>query len=367
MRAAYDSIFLTGATGLVGGHVLERLLASRPGLHAFVLVRDPERWHARSAGPVGFEGRVRPLGGDVTEAGLGLDWRTRGVLADRVRLVVHCAADTVFSRDLPTARAVNSAGTAHVVELAASWPGVSRFIHVSTAFVAGRRKGRIAEAASDGRAGFVNAYERSKHEAEEIVRASGLPWVVVRPSAIVCDGAGGRVSQLNAVHRALRLYHNGLASMIPGEASNRIDLVSADHVASCVSALATAAGVEGGTFHACSGDRALTLGDALDTAYAVWAERPEWRRRAVPPPALTDLATYRLFEEAVEETGDARLCSITRSLSHFVPQLALPKTFGTACMDGVLGAPPPDPSRFWAPMIRYLRRSRWAADARRAA
>jgi len=367
MTARNDAFFVTGATGLVGGPTLQRLLAEERGAHAFVLVRDPARWRAHATDRRLDRGRITPLRGDVTEPGLGLGPRVRDVLRARVRVVVHCAADTVFSRPLEQARAVNAEGTAHVAELAATWPRLTRFLHVSTAFVAGRRVGRIAEGLDDGSAGFVNHYERSKHEAERIVAASALPWALVRPGVIACDGPDGRVSRLGAVHRALRLYHNGLASMMPGEASNRIDVVSADWVARCVTSVALAEGVEGGVFHACSGERARGLGALLDDAYAVWSECPEWRRRAIAPPALTDLDTYRLFEDAVRETGDARLSAITRSLSHFVPQLALPKTFDTARMESVVGGPPPDPSTFWAAMIRNLVAVRWAPDARHAA
>lgn len=367
MNDPYDGLFLTGATGLVGTHTLRLLLELRPELRAFVLVRDLTEWrrHARAEGLP--PSRILPVRGDVTLPGLGLDGCVRERLGHSIGLVVHCAADTTFSRPLDEARVVNAHGSEHVLELAESWRGVARLVHVSTAFVAGRRRGRIPEAAIDGRAGWVNGYEQSKHEAEGLVRAARVPWAIVRPSSIVCDGPDGDVSQFNAVHRALRLYHNGLASMMPGDEANRVDVVSADWVAECVARVAIAPGAEGGTYHACSGERALRLGDLLDTAYAVWSERPEWKRRGIPRPALTDLETYRIFEEAVEETGDERLRSVTRSLSHFVPQLAMPKVFETRRMDDVVGRPPPDPSRFWSRMVRHLIHSRWAVEARRAA
>jgi nucleoside-diphosphate-sugar epimerase len=175
------------------------------------------------------------------------------------------------------------------------------------------------------------------------------------------------VSQFNAVHRALRLYHNGLASMMPGDEGNPVDVVSVDYIADCVALLLAAPGVEGRTFHACAGSGAIRLGDLLDDAYAVWSEAPAWKRRAIPRPALTDLDTYRLFERTVEHTGDARLVTITRSLSHFVPQLAMPKEFDTTGIEEISGRAPPPASGFWRHMIRYLIRSQWAAEARRAA
>lgn len=367
MYSAHDAIFLTGATGLVGTHVLRRLLEDDPDLHAFVLVRDVRAWRTHALAEGLPARRIVPVRGDVTRPGLGLERSVRSGLAHRIGLVVHSAADTTFSRPVEEARVVNARGTEHVLEIAEAWPGVARFVQVSTAYVAGRLRGRIPERRLDGRAGFVNGYEQSKHEAEAVVREARIPWVIVRPGSIVCDGAHGGVSQVNAVHRALRLYHNGLASMMPGEEANRVDVVSADWVAECLVRLATAEGVEGGTYHACSGDRALTLGGLLDTAYAVWAECPRWRRRGIARPALTDLNTYHLFEDAVEETGDERLRAITRSLSHFVPQLALPKVFDTRRMDHVVGRPPPDPARFWAPMLRHLIDSRWVAETRRVA
>jgi len=367
MRSSHDALFLTGATGLVGTHVLRIMLERHRELRTFALVRDVGAWnaHARSEGLP--RARITPLRGDVTRPGFDLSGLVRSGLAHRVRVVVHCAADTTFSRPLSEARTVNTRGTANLLELAEGWPGVERLIHVSTAFVAGRRMGRIPEAAIDDGPGFVNGYERSKHEAEVLVRSTHAPWVILRPSSIVCDGPDGRVSQVNAVHRALRLCHNGLASMMPGDEANRVDVVSADWVAECLTRLVAAEDVEGRTYHACSGDDALRLGEMLDTAYAVWAEGVEWRRRGIPRPALTDLRTYRIFEDAVEETGDARLRSITRSLSHFVPQLALAKTFETRRMERLLDAPPPDPARFWEPLVRHLIDSCWAAEARRAA
>lgn len=362
-----DAVFLTGGSGLVGSHAISRLLATRPELHCFVLTRDLAGWRSVARRRQLPRGRVTPVEGDVTAPALGLDRDVRDVLGHRVREVIHAAADTTFSRPLDEARAVNTDGTARVAELARTWGGLRRFVYVSTAFVAGRLEGRVPERHNDPVGGFVNGYEQSKYEAEAWVRASGLPWVIVRPSAIACDGSDGRVTQFNAVHRALRLFHDGLASMMPGDESNLIDVVPTDWVADCVAHLVTAPGVEGGTFHACTGTEALPLGRSLDEAYEVWSESPQWRRRDIPRPAFTDLETYGLFERTVEETGDARLRAICRSLSHFVPQLALPKVFDTSAMEAVMGRRPPEASSFWRPMIRYLTRSRWAAEARRAA
>jgi long-chain acyl-CoA synthetase len=348
------ALFVTGATGLVGSGVLRRLLRRDPGRTAYVLVRDPTRLRAGRLGST-----VVPLVGVLTRPGLGLDRHTRRELRRRVGLVVHAAADTCFSRSLSRARAVNRDGTARVLDL---WDGgaeLRRFVHVSTAFVAGCRTGVIREDDRPAEA-WVNAYERSKTEAEALVRGSGAPWVIARPSTIACDGPSGVVTQVNAVHRALRLHHAGLASILPGREDSPVDLIPADHVWGGVASLVLEPGVEGETVHLCAGDGALALGELLERAHAAWAEVEGWRRRGVSRPVLTDLDTYRLFEQSVEETGDPRLRRITRSFAHFVPQLALPKRFDTTRADALPGGPAPPVASYWDRILRDLRDRLWA-------
>ena len=60
-------------------------------------------------------------------------------------------------------------------------------MHVSTAYVAGERRGRARERQGDIGQDFRNTYERTKLEAEQVVHDSGLPAAIVRPSVIVGD------------------------------------------------------------------------------------------------------------------------------------------------------------------------------------
>jgi thioester reductase-like protein len=356
--------FVTGATGLLGGLVVRRLLATTPDATVYALVRDPAHWPA-AARRLGLAGSaVTPIAGDLTRPGLGVTAADRARLARDVRFVLHTAADTTFSRPLADARAVNRDGTRRVLELAHDWPSVERVAYVSTAFVAGCRTGRIAEDATDaGDAGWMNGYEQSKAEAEREVRAWRGEWTILRPSTVVCDDAGGAVTQHNAVHRALRLYHAGLAAMMPTAPGSALDVVPADYVADAIAALAFAPALAGETLHLCAGEGALPLDELLDVTYAVWARDAAWRRRGIARPALTDAATYALFERTVEETGDARLRRVTRSLSHFIPQLALPKRFDTARADRALGRPAPAPRDYWPRLVERLVNAAWGAAA----
>jgi long-chain acyl-CoA synthetase len=360
-----QSIFVTGATGLLGRDVLTRLLAADPRLRAFVLVRDASRW-AIASRDLPFADRVTPVVGDLCADGLGIDTWVRHAIRRDVNGIVHLAADTTFSRPLPQARAVNTEGTRRVLELAAECASAVRVAFVSTAFVAGKRVGFIREDEAEHCDGWANAYEQSKYEAEALVRAHASDWLILRSSTVVCDDVDGRVTQLNAVHRALQLYRNGLAAMMPGVAGSTVDAVTTSYVGRAVASLAFDDAVSRKTVHLCAGAGALPLQELLDITWERWARDPGWRRRGISRPALADLETYALFERSIEQVGDASLKRVARALSHFVPQLALPKQFDTETADALLGAPAPAVRDFWIPMLDNLAATNWRVEEKAA-
>ncbi|HWL39692.1 MAG TPA: SDR family oxidoreductase [Gemmatimonadaceae bacterium] len=360
-------VLVTGATGLVGGGVLRQMLAEDLGLEAFALYRDDCGWKRLSRELGALADRVVPVCGDVTLPHLGLEPLLRRRVELQTSAIVHAAADTSFSRTLARSLAVNTIGTEHVVALALNCRRLDHLSFVSTAFVAGRATGLIAERDNGGAAGWVNAYEQSKYEAERIVRESDLPWTILRSSTIVCRNPLGEISQINAVHRALRIYHRGLAAMMPGDRSNPLDVVTASFVIDAIARLTCEPRAREKTLHLCAGRNALTLGELIDTAYDVWAAEPGWRKRRVERALITDTGTYELFERTVHETGDARLRAILTSLSYFIPQLALPKVFDTSVAEELLGAAPPCSREFWVPMLEQLVVTNWGHVVREAA
>ncbi|MEO8577100.1 MAG: SDR family oxidoreductase [Gemmatimonadales bacterium] len=366
MIAKPQTLFITGATGLVGGDVLERMLRADPTMRAYALVRGAAgECHLRSTLGA-LAARVVPVRGDLLRRGLGIDYEIRKALTREVTMVVHAAADTTFSRSLAESRMVNREGTRQLLSLCRAIGSLRRFSYVSTSYVAGRALGLVLERDNGVGAGWVNAYERSKYEAEALVRESSLDWVIFRPSTIVCDAVNGRVSQVNAVHRALKVYNRGLAAMMPGERNDTLDVVPADYVSDAIARVTLDPHASAQTLHLCAGAGAISIGDLLDVAYDLWATDPMWKRRGIERAVLADLATYNLFAEAVRETGDHRLASILQSLSHFIPQLALPKQFDTRIADALVGHAAPAVSSYWASMLAHLLASNWGT-ARKAA
>jgi nucleoside-diphosphate-sugar epimerase len=345
--------FVTGASGLLGAEVVRRLLAEPAVECIYSLTRSP----VTLSSP-----RVVPVVGDLHADGLGIAPEMRDRLAREVTTVVHCAATTSFSQSLAAARATNTDGTRRMLELTDDWSGTTRWVYVSTAFVAGLRTGLIPEN-DTSTAGWVNAYEQSKSEAEALVRAARYDWAIARPATIVCDDATGRISQMNAVHRALRLYFGGLAAMLPSTESSVLDVITTEYAAHGIARVALARDVEGQAFHFCAGAGAMPLETLLDVSYEAFLRAPAWRRKGIARPLRTDLETYRLFEGAIEDAGSERVRQAVRSLGHFVPQLAYPKVFDTTGADALLGEAAPTVASFWGTMVDALVNASAAREA----
>ncbi len=74
---------------------------------------------------------------------------------------------------------------------------------------------------------------------------------------------------------------------------------------------------------------------------------------------MASLETYALFERTIESIGDRTLVRLTRALSHFVPQLALPKHFDTTGADAELGYAAPRVADYWISMVDHLLATDW--------
>ena len=172
-----DAVLLTGATGLLGNEILRALLQSGQRESILVLMRggqrDPQtRFDALVDDSLRgeFVRRVEPVWADLEQDRLGLPPPAYERLAARITHIIHSAAAVDFALPYDAARAANVGGTVQLVDLAMRAKQLKAFAHVSTAHVAGRRTGYVAEAELEHDCGFVNFYEQTKYEAERFLR-----------------------------------------------------------------------------------------------------------------------------------------------------------------------------------------------------
>jgi len=286
-------------------------------------------------------------------------------LAREITGVVHAAGDTRFDAPLDAARVANVSLTAHLLAFAERCVHLDRFVFLSTAFVAGRRTGLIRENELAHDAGFVNAYEHSKYDAEHLLQSwrDRVPTIVCRLSTVVGDSRNGSVPQPRALHHALRFLYSSLAPMLPGTAESPVDLLATDYAAAAVAHFSTGGFRAGGTFHLVAGAEALPIIELLDLTMEEFVrERPAWRRRAIERPVLADLQTFELFVRSLDELGDSPMLRAFGVIRHFAPQLAFPKRFddtGSAAALARAGIVRPRLAEFYPRIVAHLVRTNW--------
>jgi uncharacterized protein YbjT (DUF2867 family) len=189
-------ILVTGATGFVGSHLVKRL--RQDGMKVRAVVRSPAKADELTA--LGVE--VVP--GNIADM-VSLEAAAKGCIT-----IIHLVGIIQEGRGY-TFRSVHVDGTRNVLDAAKS-AGVGHFIYQSAI---GSREGAKSE------------YHQTKWEAEKLVKASGIPYTILRPSLIYGPGDLFTVRLAEAIR---------LSPVLPviGTGRSKIQPLFIDDAASCL-------------------------------------------------------------------------------------------------------------------------------------
>ncbi|WP_058834685.1 alpha/beta fold hydrolase [Luteimonas abyssi] len=208
---AVAPILLTGATGFLGGHFLLHRIEWPGTVYALVRGDSPQQARARLYAHLAecaasyqralpkalLDARLQVLVGDITLPDCGLDPRAVQTLRDAdISGFWHCAASLKFEdRHRREIMEQNADGTRHMLELfrktcASRTAGApAEFVHVSTAYTAGKTQGDIDEVRHSLDREYNNVYEESKNIAENSVidfcDAHAFSYRILRPTAVM--------------------------------------------------------------------------------------------------------------------------------------------------------------------------------------
>lgn len=226
-------VFVTGATGFVGQEIVRQLNEAGHSVRVLVGHGPSQRWRENFGG-VNVDRRI----GDVINPKM-LKGQLEGCDA-----VIHLVGiiSEIYGN---TFENVHVRGTGNVVS-AAQAEGVKRFVHMS---------------ALGSRPNAVSRYHRTKWEAEEIVRGSGLEFTIFRPSLIF----GPRDMFVNLFAKMIRF-----SPVVPilGRRDAKFQPVAIETVAAAFVKSLTETGAIGQTFDL-AGPEIFTMSEIIDQILAV--------------------------------------------------------------------------------------------------
>ncbi|NJC74040.1 sugar nucleotide-binding protein [Planosporangium thailandense] len=291
-------ILVTGATGLVGFEVYDRLRRTAGVAVTGVSRRGSDRlpavvpWH---------------IGAQPPPVAVGGPWD----------VIVNAAADVRWSLDPDEARAANVDTVAALRPLASPR---TRVIHVSTAYAGGRR----GDGSSPDLADYRNSYEWSKAHAERLAREAFARLTVIRPALIVGRRGDGRAARFTGMYTLLRGIATGTVPVIAADPQARLDLVPVDAVAGLILAATADDAHDGAVWTIAGGRSAPTVAHVLDL---MMAALNGWRAAGghdpVPTPRIVPAERWhRFFRPFAREHLTVRQNRMLDLLSVFEPYLA---------------------------------------------
>jgi nucleoside-diphosphate-sugar epimerase len=169
-------VLVTGATGLLGGHLIKELQQRREQIRALVLpLENVDKLIAQG---------VEVVQGDITDA------KTLGPAVKDIEIIFHLAGMMGVWRPLADYRLVNVTGSANLYQ-AAQQAGVRRYVHTSSHTVYGLGHGRwLTE--HDALRPDPDPYSLTKAEGDRLMRrlmlTSPVETVLLRPGTFFGPG-----------------------------------------------------------------------------------------------------------------------------------------------------------------------------------
>lgn len=210
------TLFLTGYPGFLASNLIKQLMEDEREniVHLYVLVLAAEaekadekiNYYTKTAGI--SRDLFTVVTGDITKENLAIAEKVQKVLRQEVTHVFHLAAiyDLAVPKEL--AEAVNITGTSRVNDWIQTLANLKRYTYFSTAYVSGKREGKIYEDELIEGQTFRNYYEQSKYEAEVLVEQikAIVPTTIIRPGVVKGHSETGETIKFDGLYFMLNFY-----------------------------------------------------------------------------------------------------------------------------------------------------------------
>ncbi|WP_369404797.1 SDR family oxidoreductase [Piscibacillus salipiscarius] len=196
---------------------------------------------------------IHVVPGDITKPNLDMDITYQELFINNIHYVFHLAAIYALAVPKSIAFNVNVRGTQQVNEWVKTLNHLKRYVYFSTAYVSGKRTGKILETELDCRQEFKNHYEQTKFEAEVLVDQLkvNIPTTIIRPGVVCGHSKTGETIKFDGPYFMLNLMDALKTFPIPyiGKSDAYGNFVPVDYIFESTIYLAHATKGEGKTYH----------------------------------------------------------------------------------------------------------------------
>ena len=248
---------LSGATGLIGGELM-LILAAR-GVHSTAVVRANtaaaakdrllDRLQKSNLWSPTFADFISAEAGDIEAPRFGLSESVIGS-AD---VLLHSAASTSFKPDAGV-YPINIRAAENFAGILKSLRPSQRGFFVGTAAVTMEPRGVITEDMPF--AGYANDYIRSKRDAETLLRATGAPFVSLRPGIVLARGIDDAKLSRNMLWSIPVMAELG---EVPLDPLGRLDFAPVDFVANAFAEMLFKNDLAHDCYHVSTGEASMTF------------------------------------------------------------------------------------------------------------
>ena len=206
-------ILITGATGFLGSRLVE-IMSTIKGLEILATGRTLKTQN------ISKKSNLKYILGNLE------DTKFVDSLVKGVDTIIHTAALSSQMGNPKDFQRANVEATKHLLK-AAKANKIKKFIFISSPSVYFRFKHQLELKESDSLPKPVNSYAYSKREAEKLVQSSKIPYIILRPRALI--GRGDKV----IMPRILRAHREGRL-MRMGDETNRVDITPVSNVVDAI-------------------------------------------------------------------------------------------------------------------------------------
>ncbi|MFX0144233.1 MAG: NAD-dependent epimerase/dehydratase family protein, partial [Candidatus Hodarchaeota archaeon] len=170
-------MLLTGAFGNVGQNTLKQLIMRDHDVACFDLPNSPNK---KICAKLSKKLQFKMIWGNI------LNEKDVNKAVKGIECIIHLAAiiPPLSEKNPELARKVNVEGTRNLIDAAKTLPNKPRFILASSASVHGVTIHLKPPVTVDSSLNPSDNYSRAKVECENMVRESGLPWIILRLAAV---------------------------------------------------------------------------------------------------------------------------------------------------------------------------------------